>query len=473
MTDADEFLTALRAQVGATGAALSAPDPVNVAMIRRWCEAMDDTNPNHVDPERAAAGRHGGIVAPPTMLNVWNMQGLAATREGRRRPDDPQAGVSTRLEEAGFVGIVATDCEHTYHRYLRPGDHLSATPALVDVSSEKQTALGVGHFVTTETTYRDQHGELVGSMRFRVLRFRPGTGRVRPAAPTDGDGRRPERPYPSRNMIQEFFWEGAARHELRIQRCIACGTLHHPPLVRCNRCGSIELDHVVASGRATLYSHAVPHYPQVPSFDYPLVVGLVELEEGTRLVTNITGVTPDELEIGMPLELHWLDAGEGVTLPQFRPARLAPRTTTMASSEARVGMGVPPCPVPITTGLIVTTAIASNDFQAVHHDREAAVRGGADDIYMNILATGGITGRWLTDWAGPDAVLRELRIRLGAPNHPGDTMTLAGTVSASRTVGDDQVVTVEFRGRNSRGTHVQGSADLSLRTDTPGADQGS
>jgi uncharacterized OB-fold protein len=82
----------------------------------------------------------------------------------------------------------------------------------------------------------------------------------------------------------------------------------------------MQLGWTVASGRGTLYSWAVPHHPQVPAFDYPLVVGLVELEEGTRLVSNITDVEPADLRIGMPLEVHWIEAADDVVLHQFRPA---------------------------------------------------------------------------------------------------------------------------------------------------------
>jgi acyl dehydratase len=94
----------------------------------------------------------------------------------------------------------------------------------------------------------------------------------------------------------------------------------------------------------------------------------------------------------------------------------------------------------------------------VHHDRDLAVARGSKDIFMNILTTNGYVGRYVTDWAGPEAWLRSVDIQLGKPNHPGDTMTLSGRVAAKR----DGVVTVEIRGANRLGDHVSGTVTLQL-----------
>src|SRR5664279_4167290 len=91
------------------------------------------------------------------------------------------------------------------------------------------------------------------------------------------------------------------KRQLLIQRCTACGTLRHPPRPSCATCRSFDWEPVEASGRGTIYSFVVNHYPQVPAFDYPLVVALVELEEGTRLVANVADITPDSVSIGMPV----------------------------------------------------------------------------------------------------------------------------------------------------------------------------
>lgn len=448
MSDSDKaaFLAQLRAQVGATGSPLRARDPVNQPMIRHWCDAMEDGNPNYTQGESP--------VAPPAMLNAWTMIGHIPRVLD---PNDPQGVANHLLDRAGYVGVVATNCEHVYKRYLRSGDHLTGTQTLVDVSEEKQTGLGIGHFVTTETQYHDQHGEHVGSMFFRILKFRPGTGRGAPAGDASAAAR-PKRPRPGMNQDTAFFWEGLREGELRIQQCASCGALEHPPTVRCVKCGSFDRAYKVASGRATLYSYVVAHHPQVPSFDYPLNIGLVELEEGIRLVTNVVACRPEDLSIGMPLEACFAPTHDDVTLHQFRPARVPRRETTLRYDDVQVGDKLPLCPIPITPTLIVATAIASRDYQDVHHDRDQAQRKGSKDIFMNILTSSGLSARYVTDWAGPDARLHNLKIRLGAPNYPGDTMTMSGAVASKA----DGVVQIAFEGLNSLGAHVTGTIDLSL-----------
>ncbi len=123
-----------------------------------------------------------------------------------------------------------------------------------------------------------------------------------------------------------------------------------------------------------------------------------------------------------------------------------------------MGETLPPLVVPITATVIVAGALASRDYQDVHHDRDLAVARGSRDIFMNILTTNGYVGRFVTDWAGPEAWLRAVEIRLGAPNHPGDTMTLTGRVAAKR----DGLVTVEVIGTNRLGDHVSGTVTLAL-----------
>lgn len=124
----------------------------------------------------------------------------------------------------------------------------------------------------------------------------------------------------------------------------------------------------------------------------------------------------------------------------------------------RAGDRLPPLRIPVTRTLIVAGALASRDFQDVHHDPELARRKGASDIFMNILTTNGLVGRYVTDHFGPAAVLRRVAIRLGAPNHPGDTMLLTGTVE--EVAGDTAVVRVV--GANGLGTHVTGTVTVTL-----------
>ncbi len=132
--------------------------------------------------------------------------------------------------------------------------------------------------------------------------------------------------------------------------------------------------------------------------------------------------------------------------------------TSPRAADVHVGDELPALPIPLTRTLIVATAIASRDYQDVHHDPGLAQERGSKDIFMNILTTNGFVGRFITDWAGPDAVLRSVKIRLGAPNYPGDTMTLTGRVTKK----DGNVVEVGLRGANSLGDHVTGTATLEL-----------
>ena len=133
-------------------------------------------------------------------------------------------------------------------------------------------------------------------------------------------------------------------------------------------------------------------------------------------------------------------------------------TTTLRYDDVQEGDELPPLDVHLTRTLIVATAIASRDYQDVHHDPELARDRGSKDIFMNILSTNGFVGRFVTDWAGPDAVLRRVSIRLGVPNYPGDTMQMTGRVTAKRS----GLVEVEVRGTNGTGDHVTGTVELTL-----------
>ena len=127
-------------------------------------------------------------------------------------------------------------------------------------------------------------------------------------------------------------------------------------------------------------------------------------------------------------------------------------------NDVRVGDELPTLEVPLTRTLIVAGAIASRDFQIVHHDPHAAVERGSQDIIMNILTTNGFVGRFVTDWAGPAARLRSVKLRLGAPNYPGDTMHMTGRVTAL----DGAVATVAVTGANQYGNHVVATVEVEL-----------
>jgi uncharacterized protein len=348
----------LQAFIGqSAGSPNRAPDAVNQAMIRHWAEAMGDTNPVYVDEEAARRAGFPGVVAPPTMLQAWIMRGLRVSQQveearaaGTATGDTPTDRVMSLLDQAGFTSVVATNCDQHYERPLRPGDLIEATSAIESVSPEKQTGLGAGHFVTTRMDYADQHGELVATMRFRILKFRPRVqGNVQadqqdpsgvagdgteesapppasdrapasvPPAPASAPPDRPRRPRPSLTQDNRFFFEGTKVGKLLVQRCATCGTLRHPPRPACSNCRSFEWDTVESSGKGTIYSYVVNHHPKVRAFDYPLVVALVELEEGTRIVANVAGITPDTIAIGTEVQASFETFDDELTLPVFHP----------------------------------------------------------------------------------------------------------------------------------------------------------
>lgn len=128
--------------------------------------------------------------------------------------------------------------------------------------------------------------------------------------------------------------------------------------------------------------------------------------------------------------------------------------------DVRPGEALPELAIPITTTLIASAAIATRDYFPGHHDMEAAQQLGSPHVFMNILTTSGLAQRFVEGWAGPAARFKDLRIKLGAPNYPGDTMTFSGEVV--RTDAVSREVEVALKGKNSMGSHVTGSATLVL-----------
>lgn len=265
-----------------------ARDPVNEPMINNWTEALGDRNPAY--PK----------YAPPAMIQAWTMFGLNGVRDA----DDPLGAMTTVLDSEGFTSVVATNCEQTYHRYLRPGEQLAVTTRLSDVVGPKKTALGVGWFVTTISTwYVDD--EPVAEMMFRVLKFRP------PAASNADSVIRP-----LVNQDTAFFWEGTTQRQLRIQKCPACSRLRHPPGPFCPSCGHSSPEYVVASGQGSIFSYVVHHHPPVPGKTLPIVIALVELEEGVRMLGEVLDVS--SVEIGQPVRVDWSRVDGDLTIPVWR-----------------------------------------------------------------------------------------------------------------------------------------------------------
>jgi uncharacterized protein len=459
-----EDIRAAADRIAAAGDSKPRParDPVNLPMIRNWLEAIGD--------QGSPAGPECPGTAPPAMIQVWTMPGL----RGTRGDDDPLGMMTALLDEAGYTSVVATNCDQTYHRYVRLGEQLAVSARLVDVTGPKRTALGEGWFVTTRNTWTSA-GEPVAAMDFRVLKYAAGPGGPPPPNPP---GPAVIRPVVSPDT--EFFWAGTAAGELRVQRCDSCEALRHPPGPVCPSCGAMMTGYVVAAGTGEVYSYVVHHHPPVPGKKLPIVIVLVQLPEGVRMVGELLGAGPDQVRIGLPVRAEFARIDDGLALPAWRavlpggddppgtsrqPAAVARRSITRpegltppadARSPLRGATVLPPMVIDITPTFVIASALATRDFQDVHHDRDRAVAGGAKDIFLNILTTTGLVQRYVAAWAGPDAVFRAISIRLGVPCHAGDTLTFTGEV----TDGDGAERVLSVAGRCRLGDHVTATVRL-------------
>lgn len=295
-------------QILASGTSQPTParDPVNQPMIHHWTDAIGDRNPIYVDADAARAAGHPGIVAPPAMIQVWTMMGLGRTRSG----DDPLGRAMKMFDDAGYVGVVATNCDQTYHRYLEPGEQVVMSAEIVGIVGPKQTALGEGYFINQKIRWHAGEGdaaELVADMDWRIMKFLPAANASKAETaeiPEDLDPDKLMRPSSSRDT--KFFWDGVNAHELRIQRR-PDGTLQHPPVPAVWADKDAPVDYVVSSGKGTVFSYVVHHAPKVPGRSLPFVIALVELDEGVRMLGELRGIDASEVKIGLPVRATYLD----------------------------------------------------------------------------------------------------------------------------------------------------------------------
>ncbi|WP_435741343.1 Zn-ribbon domain-containing OB-fold protein [Nocardioides sp. SYSU DS0663] len=123
---------------------------------------------------------------------------------------------------------------------------------------------------------------------------------------------------PMRGRDTEFFWEGTAARELRVQQCRDCEALRFPPGPSCPRCHSFDQSYVVAAGTGTVFSYVVHRHPPVPGKELPIVIALIDLDEGVRMVGEVVDVAGDEIEIGMRLRVDFHRIDDELTLPVWR-----------------------------------------------------------------------------------------------------------------------------------------------------------
>jgi uncharacterized protein len=419
-----EFLARLRAVTGRRGIPRRAKDPVSESSIRIWCDAVGDENPAYQDPLWARGSRFGGIVAPAATLNMWTLPGNRAAHPHRTPLDE----VNDILFERGFTSVAAVNSDQRYARPLRPGDHLNQVQSIAAVSAEKVTALGRGHFVDLLSEYLTDDGELVGTVLLRMLRWNPATGPRAVAVATSDRVARPAPPTRPRSRT-------------------ATADGWSPGL------------------RGTIRTVLQPVYATDPAEERPYLVADVEFQDGRRLVTDLVDVEAAHIGPDHPVELVLRRTREGCAIPVVAPSRPPRREVTRTRAEVTVGQLLGPWRIPVSQLSIAALATATFDFNDVHLDRDAAVERGAPDVYMNILGSSALVNCFLTDWGGPEALLRSMDVRLRKQNHPGDALTMVGTVTGSSPDAGDpsrRLVDVDVRGYNSLGDHLTGRAVMAL-----------
>ena len=313
MTDQD-WMTEVRSYVGKQYGRVYAWDKVNSPMIRQWCELMGVT---------VKTNKEGKTIAPPAMLQVWCMEGPVQNNYPPGSTTENPYEVLKLIEAHNFPSTVAVNSELAFERDVVEGEDLYYTTRLEAISEEKTTALGTGYFVTQIMDYfsikaKNGEDEKVGQLMFRVFKFRPAHV-PKPEAAVAAQAPKITRPAPGVSDDNRFFWEGVKQGKLLIQRCKSCGDLHHPPGPVCPKCHSFDWDTVESSGKGVVYSFVVMHYPEVPPFDHPNPIGLVELEEGVRLIAQLVGVKPGDVQVGQKVQVEFNTFDGDLTLPQFRP----------------------------------------------------------------------------------------------------------------------------------------------------------
>jgi hypothetical protein len=195
------------------------------------------------------------------------------------------------------------------------------------------------------------------------------------------------------------------------------------------------------------------------------------------MVGELLGVRPDQVRVGLPVRAEFVRVDDELALPAWRPAGTPgdsahpgqpaallgdqERAAGPGEQEPAAGPALPELSVEATPTFVISSALATRDFQEVHHDRDLAVARGSQDIFINILTTTGLVQRFVSGWAGPQAIFKSISIRLGAPCYAGDTLTFSGHQSAQD--GRERVVTVT--GRCRLGDHVTGT----VRVELPGS----
>ncbi len=293
-------------------------DDVSTAMIRHWAEVMGDANPVYTDAEFAAQSTKGGLIAPPTMLQAWSLDGYPMADPSKENAD-LQRELHNVFDEYGFTGVLGTNCRSEYFRDLKPGDQVWAHTVIASISEQKATARGIGYFIETVTKFTDQRQEEVGRLTFRALKFIP---QDQPAASAENDASAPKaatRIASPRGYDNKWWWDAVDEGQVLIQRCKNCETLRHPPRPMCGECQSLEWDHIESTLDGEVLSFTEMHHPKFPGYPSPLICAVIKLAEGTNFVSNLVGCEPEAVHIGMKVKGKVERVDDETVLPQFYP----------------------------------------------------------------------------------------------------------------------------------------------------------
>jgi uncharacterized OB-fold protein len=293
----------------------AAKDNVNTAMIRQWTEIIGDSNPAYNDDAWAAQSKRGKTIAPPAMMYVWGQEGFKVTSG---RPADAQADLVSLFNKHGYTGVLGTNVKQEYFREVSPGDNVMMAMTIDNISERKTTGRGPGYFFETLATFSNQHGEKIGTQRFKVLKFIP---QEQPEATASEESLKvPTRIASPRGHDNKWWWDACDEGKVLIQRCKNCQTLRHPPRPMCGECQSMEWDSIESTLDGEILSHTQIHHPKIPGYQYPLICAVIKLAEGTNIVANMVGCDPSEVHIGMKVKGAVEQVDEKTMLPQFYPA---------------------------------------------------------------------------------------------------------------------------------------------------------
>ncbi|MBV1919036.1 MAG: OB-fold domain-containing protein [Pseudomonadales bacterium] len=292
-------------------------NPVNRTQVWQWCTAMGDNNPLYLDDEYRQDTEFDDVTAPPTMMQMWSMRDAQGNYAPGSTDKNPYELLSV-LEDNGYAGIMAVSYDQTFHRYLQEGERAHHYTTLVNMTDLKTTGMGKGFFVTELAEFLTDDEEKFAEAIITYFQYE--TPKKQPGAKKPGsDIQKITRVHPVENYDNAHFWQGLRDGELLIQKCDSCATLRHPPQPMCSECQSLNWSTIAASGKGSIYTYTVMHYPEIPPFDYPNDIALIELEEGVRIATQLTDIKPDDIKIGMDVEMVLTEVQDDMTLPLFGP----------------------------------------------------------------------------------------------------------------------------------------------------------